>query len=348
MPVARNSIRLLMLSSLFLAGATASADDTTNPDFIPEAVEGVGDDANTGWTPFLSTGGNLSYATSKGVVGAADGATFTGGLILNGGLNFLDAKERHEWTTTVGWNLAYTNTPTVPVFVKSADILSLQSTWLYHLPKAPWVGPFADVRMTSAVFPGYLVSGADVEVQRLNVDGTSGSLDSLAAIEQYGLTTGFSPTTLRESAGVFVQPISKDIVTIEARAGLGAWESFVRDGYYVADDDTTETIEVQQMQDSVQVGSEINVAANGAVNELISYTTSASLMLPFVNNADTDLTGTELLNQEYTAGLSLKLSKFAALQYQFSAVNTPLVVNAWQINNALLLSFSANLVGEGS
>lgn len=348
MPVARTSIRLLALSSVLLAGQTASADDTTAPDFIPEAVEGVADDANTGWTPFLSTGGNLSYATSKNVVGAADGATFTGGLILNGGLAFLDSRERHEWTTTVNWNLAYTNTPTVPIFVKSADILSLQSTWLYHLPKASWVGPFADLRMTSAVFPGYLVSGADVEVQRLNVDGTEGSLDSLTALEQYDLTDGFSPTTLRESAGVFVQPLSKDIVSVEARAGIGAWESFVRDGYYVADDDTTEAIEVQAMQDSVQVGSEVNIAANGAVSELISYTASASMMLPFVYNVETDLTGMELLNQEYAAGLSVKLSKFAALQYQFTAINTPLVIDAWQINNGLLLSFSANLVGEGS
>jgi len=344
MPVARNTIPFCLLSS-FLYGNVAEADDTVT-DYIPEAVEGVGDDTSTGWTPFLSTGGNLSYTTSKNVVGAADGATFTGGLILNGGLNFLDAKEQHEWITVVNWNLAYTNTPTVPVFVKSADILSLQSTWLYHLPKASWVGPFADVRMTSAVFPGYLVTGADADVQRLNVDGSEDSLDTLEAMEQYSLTDGFAPTTLRESVGVFVQPLNQDVIALEARAGLGAWETFVRDGYYVADNEETDAIEVQQMQDSVQVGSEVNLTASGAVSELVSYTAGAFLMLPFVNNAETELEGLDLLNQEYTAGLSLKLSKFAALQYKFTAVNTPLVIDAWQINNGLLLSFSANLVGE--
>ena len=143
-----------------------------------------------------------------------------------------------------------------------------------------------------------------------------------------------------------MQPVSKSLLTLEARAGVGAWESFVQDGYYIADDEETEAIEVQQMQDSVQVGSEVNVAANGALNELVTYTATASVMQPFVYNVETDLTGMELLNQEYTAGLSVKLSKFAALQYQLSAVKTPLVIDAWQINNGLLLSFSANLVGD--
>ncbi len=336
--------RSLFICVASLSSTVALAQDAA-PDYIPEAVDAVDEDARTGWTPFLVAGGNVSYASSKNVVGVPDGNTFTGGLIFDGGVDFLDSTKRHEWTTRLGWALQYTNSPAVPIFVKSTDALSLQSTWLYHLPKADWFGPFADLRLTSSVFPGYYVGGADATLQRLNVDGTAGATQDVAGLDQFLITESFSPTTIRESVGVFAQPLTKEAIAIETRAGVGAWESFVRDGYYVADDDTTDTIEIQQMQDSVQVGAEVNVAANGALSETLSYTASAAVMQPFIYNVDTDLKGMELLNQEYAAGLSVKLTKWAALQYEFNAVRTPLVIDLWQVRNGLLLSFSANVVG---
>mgnify|MGYP003574587078 CR=1 FL=1 len=68
-------------------------------------------------------------------------------------------------------------------------------------------------------------------------------------------------------------------------------------------------------------------------------------MQPFVHNAETELTGLQLLNTEAEALLGFKITKWLSVDYQLKAYRFPLVLDAWQVQNGLLISFTANVIG---
>ena len=328
----------------WMSTTVALADDT-NPDYIPEAVEGVEPDKPTGFNPRLAVSAGLNFNHANNVVGVDNGLTFNGGFLLDGGFYYLDEKRQHEWITSITWGMGYTRTPTLPVFFKSLDALNFKTMWMWHTPKAPWFGPFAEFRLTTALFPGKTYSATDVDTVRTDLDGEQ-STETVAALDPVDLTKSFAPTTLRQSIGAFATPLEKEKMRLEIRAGVGAWESFVRGGYLVDDDDETDTLELTQMQDSVQLGAEFNVAISGTLHKGITYSAFGSIMQPFVHNAETDLTGVDLMNVEAGAGLSVQLWDWASLSYQLSALRIPLIYDGWQVTNGLLFSFNLNLVKE--
>ncbi len=335
----------LAILAIALMSATAALADDTNPDYIPEAVAGVEVEKPTGFNPRLAVSASLNFNHANNVVGVDNGLTFNGGFLLDGGFYYLGEKRQHEWITSMTWGMGYTRTPTLPVFFKSLDALNVETMYLWHTPKAPWFGPFAEFRLTSALFPGKTYSATDVDVVRTDLDGST-STESIAALDPIDLTDSLAPTTLRESIGAFATPVEKEKLRVEIRAGVGAWESLVRGGYLVDDNDETDTLELTQMQNSVQVGAEFNIGLSGTLNKGVTYSAFGAIMQPFAHNAETDLTGVQLMNVEAGATLGVQLWEWASLQYQFSAVRIPLVYDGWQVTNGLLFSFNLSLVKE--
>lgn len=322
----------------------ALAQDGGDPDYIPDDVAKK-EEKETGWDPMVSASANVALNSAKNVVGTEDGLTVNAGLLINAGLGYLSENEVHEWSSTLTWGLGTTRTPAIPKFAKSLDALDFKTSYLLHPKPAPWIGPFASFNLKSSVFPGNALRGADTTVVRLDVDGVEEVRETVAATEPITLTKAFAPTQMRESLGAFAVPVDKTALRMEFRLGVGAWETFVADGYAVADDEDTEELEVQQLQDSVQVGGEFGWVASGTIKENIAYTGRVALMQPFVHNAETDLEGLQLLNAEFEALLGFKITKWMSVDYQLKAFRYPLVVDAWQIQNGLLLSFTANFIG---
>lgn len=329
----------LMAISLATAFPAAAQDD---PGYIPDEIV-KGEDDGTGWNPMLKASGTVSMNHSHNVVGTTSGLSFTGGFLLSGGLGYLSTNRQHEWRNSLNWGLSYTRTPTVPKFVKSIDGLDFETMYLWHTPKAPWFGPFVGFELKSAVLPGYYVTPGDVTLSRTDTDGTA-STEALPALDSVGLTNAFAPLTLRESVGAFAVPIEKPEVRLEFRAGLGALEAFVQEGYIVDDNADTPELELLQMQDSAQLGVEASVAVGGTIKEFMTYGARAAMLQPFVHNAETDLEGAELMNLDFEVLLGVKLTEWASLDYQFKAFRTPLVYDGWQVTNGLLLTFTANVV----
>ena len=220
--------------------------------------------------------------------------------------------------------------------------------YLIHVPKAQWFGPFVGFDLGTSLFPTDDVRATDVSVVRNDITGEPTSTEEVPALENINLTGAFAPTSLRESIGVFARPVEKEPITLEFRTGIGAWETFVRGGYTISDnEETAEGVMVlSQMQDSVQLGAEFNLTATGAIARNVSYTGRAGIMMPFVHNVETDLSGHELFNYEFEVLIGVKLAEWASLDYQFKAFRVPLVYDGWQVQNGLLLSFTANLVKE--
>jgi len=167
--------------------------------------------------------------------------------------------------------------------------------------------------------------------------------EKLLANEQFDLTDSFSPTTLRESIGIFARPVQKRIIEFQARLGAGAWEVFVRDGLTV-DKEEDGVLTVKEMQDSIQAGGELELTAKGVITDGVNYGTKAGFMYPFYHNADTPLEGTDLLNMEFEATVGVKLTTWASLDYALKAYKYPLIVDDWQMSNSLLLTATASIL----
>ncbi len=333
----------VVLASVVSVLSTAAPVRGEEPDYVPDEVAVKTDQKQPGWHPMLTATGTAAFNHSSNVVGATDGATWALGLVLNGGLNWLH-EAGHEWENLLKWQLGYTRTPVLDRFFKSTDALDFTSTYMYRIGALPWLGPFASVRLQTPVLAGYLVKPAAGTLQKVDSAGAAiGADEPFAANEEIDLTQAFAPAVLRESAGVFAHPLEKKTIDLIGKLGAGAWEVFTREGWTV-DSDKDGVVTLKQMQDSVQVGAELELKATGALAENLSYSARAALMMPFYNNADTSLSGIDLLNQEYEFLLGVKLTGWASLDYAFRALKYPLVVDEWQVSNSLLLSLTASIL----
>jgi len=348
---------LLVAGALLLAPDAARAQEPAlgAADLLPEDLTPLGEfEVGTGWTRLLKASGNLAMAHNRNVVGSVDGTNLTLGYLINGGLAYLNETREHEWQNSLDWQLSYTRTPAFDLFLKNIDALDFQTAYLYHIPSAPWLGPFVSFRLKAQVFPGYLVLSEDTTVTRLGPDGEREPRTDLAgnpigdrvyeAGTKIPLTDAFAPTNLRQTVGLFAIPYEERMAKIDLRAGFGAWEMFVRDGYTIADDEDTPALEIKRMRDSVQLGPEISARITGLIAENVNYGFHATWMYPVWVSIDTELEGIELLNSEYAFLLGVKLWEWASLDYSFKAYRLPLIADQWQIQNGLLLSITLQVI----
>lgn len=340
----RKSVRIpFALLLLALIGTSATAYAQTAPDYVPDAVVTAPDEVKTyGWKPLLKVSANLAFGHSDNVVGMVDGATWTMGLLLNSGLSY-QSESGHEWANTLNYQISFNKTPLLEDFVKNIDVFDFTSSYLYHIPGVTWFGPFASVTLKSSLFAGYDVRAVDTVYRKIPVSGDP-SLVPVLAQEQFDLTNAFSPTQVRESIGVFADILDRKVIKFQTRTGVGAWEIFGRDGYILSDDAATPEVEVTQIEDSLQLGWELNAVAAGTYKEYINYSAKANFMYPFIDNVDTPLSGMDLMNVETELLVGFKLAAWASLDYTLKVFKIPLVSEEWQIQNGLMLTFTASVV----
>lgn len=223
----------------------------------------------------------------------------------------------------------------------------MASNYYYSLPKPDWIGPFLRVSGQSQVLRGSVVFPGDTALQYDGaVDGTGAPITTLLpAQEKAKLTGAFEPIALRQSLGAFARPVQKKGITARVTIGLGAQQIVARSGYALADDAaTTDRVEVTTIPSSLQAGAEAQLDAAGALNDTISYTLLANTLYPFAVTGDTTLKGAQLANVTVDGKISIKLAKWASLDYVVGIKRVPLVVDAWQVQNGLLLSSAFQLI----
>lgn len=304
-----------------------------------EAIQSeTGSKRPEGWTPGIALGGTFNVVDTRSVVGQQDGTSLTFGGAVDAILEFNSGI--HEWRNTLRAAAGATRTPALDEFVKTSDGLAVESIHLMHLLE--WLGPYARVAMNTQMFPSLDIrpGATDYTIARLD-----GSTDNLRGRRLY-LTDAFAPVSLRQSIGAFVQPVKEDSITLEARAGAGAQETFVAGNLAVTDDAATPVVEVSELDDFYKIGAEGIVNAWGFFDEgkRVSYTVGIGVLVPFVTSdlADgDDRSLPELTSVEGLAGLNVKLFDWASLGYNLRVVRDPLLVDAWQVSNNLLLTIGA-------
>jgi len=292
-----------------------------------------------GWTPGISFGASLNLNDARSVVGVQDGTSFTAGYVIDGALEF--NKEKHEWRNALLVSAGTTRAPALPEFVKTNDVLAFESIYLFHVIEV--FGPFVRFGLNTTMFPSLDIRSETTNYAVAELDGTTTNFTG----RRLDLTDPFQPLVLKQSIGAFVQPLNKDWMKLEARAGIGAQEGVAEDNLALADDSATaDVIEVQALDDFYLVGVEAVVNAKGFVDagKRISYVLGIGALLPFVTSdlqAGDDRSLPELTSLEALAGLNVKLADWASFNYRFTVVRQPLLVDEWQLNNTGLVTFAA-------
>lgn len=335
------------LAAFALLPRSAAADDvlkqTNKADFVvPGDAVAKKDAPKDGWSPRINLGATSSFGNNSKVVGQTDGSTLAFGLKFDVGLDYRHG--HHEWRNLLNVTEGLTRTPALPVFVKSADLLAMESIYLYHV--TPWFGPFARATLLTSMFRGADIRPAPVTYA---ITRTTGLVD-----EEHGqhlvISDPFRPITMKQSVGPFLRPVEREMVNVEVRAGLGGQETIAQGQLAVADDAATPVIEVKELANVNQLGVQAAADVWGAVSDKrVTYRVGIDVMVPIAHTmlrAGDTRSAFALTNLEMGGALSFKLVEWASLDYEVKAIREPQVLDAFQVRNSLLLSLGLSYGGE--
>jgi hypothetical protein len=237
---------------------------------------------------------------------------------------------------------AWSKTPTVGPFIKTADELNFKTFYEYRFGKTKMLGIFGAVQIIAPMAPGDLVAAADTDLILTRADGMQ-LTDVARKDRRYDLTPAFAPLIFKQLAGATLRPYEATLATVDLKLSLAGQEVWA-DGWTINDDKTTPELELVELRDYQQFGLQFEAEIGGKIKKNLVYAFRLELMYPFVTSIDTDLSGFDLLNTEISFKVGLKLAKWASLDYVLAAKRIPLIVDQWQLVNNLVLSFTANIL----
>ncbi|MFO0756153.1 MAG: hypothetical protein U0359_06660 [Byssovorax sp.] len=293
-----------------------------------------------GVSPGLILGATLNVVDNRDVVGQPVGTGFSGGYLIDGSVDYNN--DKHEWRNALLMSAGTTRTPAVSAWIKTRDTARFETIYLYHA--APWIGPFGRFALDTQMFPG---SDPQAKVTTYNIARADGTTETLSGTRLH-LSDWFQPLTLKQSLGVFVQPLDQERIHLEGRLGAGAQEVFADGALALADKaETPDFVEVKELKSFQQLGAEALIEAKGLFPKAkISYKAGVGVMVPFVRSEQEagDTRGPfELTNLDMIGNLSFKIVEWASLDYQLRVLRQPQLVDAWQVSNNLLLTMGLAL-----
>jgi len=321
-----NVVLILMGISLTTAAFSQDKAFVKNPDVLNKK-KGI-----EGWNPYLTIGGTVNFGHSRAVIGQMDGQSWTLGGSLDTGIDYNHGS--HQWLNNLSILDTFSYAPPINEFVKATDNFIFHSEYYYMIPSVKWFGFFADFKLESSMF-----EGSDVRSDYNNqwvVDGQ---------VVHHGhrmkLTESFQPLTLKEVVGLFARPFSGKAFQWQFTAGFGSYQVFADGQFVLNDDPATTDIELKRLKTYVQAGATLGTEIKGLVlKDRLTYRAYADSMFPFVHTNDTDNRSiAELTNVELGAKLSVKIFSWASLDYEFKAIRQPQMLDKFQIQNNLLLTF---------
>jgi len=333
------TIALCCLSSLTLsAGVSAAAE------VVPEKLRGktLALKKQDTHVSKLTLGATGSANSAANVVGAQDGSTIQVGVLLQGDSKL--TRGQHVIETTGKIQHAQTRTPVMDSFIKSADVVELQSTWMYHFGNKAKVGPFARLKGATQMIGSVDIRPTAVTVEKTMLDGTVQTKQSDPEVAT--TTTGaFEPLILTETFGVFIDPLAEKALTLKLKAGAGAQQIIARNGFALTKYDKDKAlVQLKQLDTSIQAGGEFELQANGELTKTVAWKAKANFFQPLYSTSEQKLEGLDALQTDFAAALSVKLAKWAKLDYVFNVKRQPLVLERWQVQHGLLLTTGFNLL----
>jgi hypothetical protein len=300
-----------------------------------------------GWHPFLGLGSSVQIGSSSNVVGRIDGQTYSIGANVNGRMNY--KKGKHEWNNRLAFQIQQTNTPGLTGWVKSLDLLRIESNYVWS-PSANF-GVYAGLLVDTSVFgtedvrslpTTYLIKEPG---GRFSGDFGGGSLTPGGPIRQVLLTKEFAPATIGPGAGANIKLYEAYGHKVQGRVGIGSQTVFGRNGIALTDDPLTPTVvEATRLQDFTQIGASTRVSADGAILKNVTYGLLVEFLFPFYNSIDTSNSFINTINMSLDLKLGLKVNKWFSVEYVLGVRRQPLLVDKFQVWHGLLASFAVNVI----
>lgn len=350
----------LWVTALGLAPAAALAqDETVSTDELKKKLAATADEPpEQGWKATAKVGATFSFNSNENVVGTDDGITVILGGVLSGEANYREGP--HLWENSLSIQETQTFTPQLDRFVKSLDQLDLLSTYSYRFESIGWLGVFGRFALNTQIFNGEFVSATDdVEVRRVPLGssdvsrgGSTPILEGDAALDTgdgFGLTEAFEPLNLRESVGLFADPVKSVPFNLTAKLGAAAQQIISRGGDIVVGtgtDDMGEFVVVRELEDFIfELGVEAELDARGdVVEKVLTYYLTINAFYPPVTTSEVDRSFGDSINFRLKGGISLKLNEAISVDYVLTVLRIPAVTTDFQIQNGILVSAGFDLL----
>jgi hypothetical protein len=318
----------------FSAANFARAQEITDTQYVPgsEAAKDSPTGLPDGLHPVLTLGANLNLAQNSNWVGQVDGLSVLVGASIIGQLRYISGA--NDWKNTLLLNETWAKTPIIDEFLKSNDVLDIESLYRYFAWK--WGGPFARLSLQTSIFPAEQVT-ADPQTYVLEGEDPADGQTT----DRFDLADPFQPLTLTESVGLFAAPVTGPHLNLGFRAGFGGRHTFADGVNLITNDDDPMAVTYIELADVHQAGLELFAGLDGkAVQDRLSYNAGVAVLVPFINNDDTDRDALELTRIAFQAGLTTNVFTWMALSYQLRVVDDPQLLDKVQVQNSLLLTFS--------
>jgi len=338
-------VLVLALAALLPAVAGAAEKDEVVEELRAAREERAKSEVPQGWSWRVALGGTVAFTHNRKVVGSVDGSAFQLGLVFDS--HVLLREGPHDWRNEFKLGEAFSKLPNLDSFLKTGDQLDIMSTYFFHAPAVPWLGPFGRVSLRTPIFTGWDVRDAPIGLDESPADVTDVPEETVEAQEKIDLTGWFEPLTLKQSVGAFAAPVERQDINLRILLGVGAQEVLTHGGRVLTDDDKTlDRLELTKLTDFYQIGAEFEVDVRGTVNTIVSWSVIANLFQPMWSNVTRDKEGFELLDVTVDAKVSVKLASWLSLDYVLSVKRLPLILDEWQVQNNLLLTAGFDIAGS--
>ncbi|MGE0866977.1 MAG: hypothetical protein AB7P03_00335 [Kofleriaceae bacterium] len=310
-----------------------------------DAIKGATDKDVDSWNPALAGTATVNMVSNQSVVGQVDGFSTLFGLGLAAGLDYVSPK--HVLRNTLSITESFARTPVIDEFVKTNDVLQLESIYNYFLIKR--AGLFARLSLQTSAFAAEDVRGEISSwVEKPRSEGDMPKLLNQSLFRQR-LADPFKPLTINESVGAFAEPIQGEKLQLSLRLGLGGRHTFASDVLLIDDDKATTDIEVVRLADVHQLGVEAFAGAIGKLSKgKLTYRVGASALLPFVNNDEFDRSASKLTRLGLEGSLTFNVYEWMSVVYGLNVIRDPQLFPAGneltQIQNNLLLTFKYTFI----
>ncbi|HEY5949716.1 MAG TPA: hypothetical protein VIV40_29680 [Kofleriaceae bacterium] len=336
------TVTLLALTSVGLASRVAHAQAQIVP---ADGIKGAEKTDVGEWNPFLNLTSTVSLIQNSSVVGQVDGFSMLFGLGVTGGADYV--KGKHLLRSSLSLNEGFARTPVVDELIKTNDVVKLEGLYNYFLTKD--YGLFGRLAFSTSAFKAEDVRGVATSwVEKNTADPTMNIPLNQNAFRQK-LAGSFNPFSINESAGVFVDPLRKEKLSVSVRAGIGGRHTFAGNVLLIDDDKATPEVELLRLSDVHQLGAEAFAGASGKTKDgRANYKAGLSILLPVVNNDKYDRSIGALARIGFEGQLTFNMYSWMGLVYSLNITRDaqlfPEGNEAIQIQNTLLLTFQFSIV----
>lgn len=322
---------LLVAISLSFFAQQAFSQALSLKEQVPDTAKS--EKSREGWTFGVDVGATTNWNLNRKYVGIADGHYFGLGGKIGSNADFRQGI--HEWRNNLSWLEIFNLTPTIDGWLKSADLLSLETKYLANF--SDWWGYFAAIKLNTSTFSGIDRRPADVKyvVEDLNKNQTTTTGRSLT------LTKPFQPLYLQESTGLFARILDYSYFTWKVYAGPAARENFAADQLIIAKD-ASGVVSAKTLRTTYQLGPVLGTTIGGTyLNNRLSYEAGAETLYAFLRfPTDNSLSFSQRLNVDIYSTLSFKFYSWMALAWDLRAIRIPDILEDFQLQNNVLLTFS--------